>query len=362
MRRSDGRFLHLMLAVAAVTALSALASCGSEDVADTHAPSVRPVKLVVIEDADSQRANRYPAVIDATEMSELSFEAGGLLSALPVKDAMNVEKGALIARLDSGDFRSSVAQAEAQFGNADTVYQRAVRLAREDAIALSVLEERRSQRDVANARLDSARKALSDATLLAPFSGVIANVPVTRLQHVQAGQLIAVLMSKGALKATINVPARVIAQLKTRIRQGMSVILDAAPEIRIPAVFEEASLVADTKSQTYAVTLTFEPPDHLIILPGMTATVEVLSAPKKARGGKRRVAVPLAAVMSDGKARYVWVVKTKTMTVTRRSVTIEDGIGATVIVTDGLKSGETIAGAGAAYLAEGMKVRPWTPS
>jgi hypothetical protein len=48
------------------------------------------------------------------------------------------------------------------------------------------------------------------------------------------------------------------------------------------------------------------------------------------------------------------------MTVSKREVTVSDGIGETAIVTEGLEMGETIATAGASYLAEGMQVRPWT--
>jgi len=64
--------------------------------------------------------------------------------------------------------------------------------------------------------------------------------------------------------------------------------------------------------------------------------------------------------MSEGGQQYVWVVDPE-MVVSKRSVTVEEGIGETLLVTAGLAPGETIVGAGAAYLSEGMQVRPWTP-
>lgn len=357
MRTSEGIYMRMFLAVVAVTVL---AGCGTEEVDQPRKPSVRPVKLVTIAGAATEQSSRYPAVIDADQLSELSFQVSGLLKELLVQEAQDIERGALIARLDQRDFRSKVASAKAQFDNAKKEYQRAVRLAKGNAISRSVLEQRKSKRDVAKAQFDTAKKALSDTVLRAPFSGVIAQVPVKRLQNVQAGKLVAKLMSKGQLKATINLPARFIAQTPTREDKGAYVILDAAPENRIEATFRKATLVADATSQTYAITFTFKPPDNVIILPGMTATVELTSSPKDASAGNNRVSVPLAAVMSDGHAQYVWVVNNETMTVSQRSVTIEEGIGETVIVTEGLTPGETIAGAGATYLAEGMTVRPWT--
>ncbi len=357
MRTSEGIYMRMFLAVVAVTVL---AGCGTEEVDQPREPSVRPVKLVIIAGAATERSSKYPAVIDAAQLSNLSFQVGGLLKELPVQEAQEVERGAIIAKLDQRDFRSDMASAKAQYDNAEKEYRRAVRLAKEDAIARSVLEQRKSQRDIAKAQLDSAVKALNDTVMRAPFSGVIAQVPVKRLQNVQAGELVVTVMSKGELKATINLPARVIAQVRTHTKKGAYVFLDAAPKNRIEATFREASLIADATSQTYAVTFTFQPPDHLIILPGMNATVELVSSPKEASAQNSQVSVPLAAVMSDGNAQFIWVVNNQTMTVSKRKVTIEEGVGKSVIVTDGLKPGETIAGAGATYLAEGMKVRPWT--
>ena len=58
--------------------------------------------------------------------------------------------------------------------------------------------------------------------------------------------------------------------------------------------------------------------------------------------------------------QFAVVVNKKDMTVTKRNITLQEGIGETVVVTGGLNPGETIVGAGAVYLSEGMKVRPWS--
>lgn len=357
MRMSESKFLCLLPILVSV---AFLASCSKKQEDQPRESSVRPVKLLTIADANTVRSSRYPAVIDAARMSELSFQVGGLLEELPVKEAQSVEQGALIARLDQRDYRSKLDSIKAQFDNTEAEYQRAVRLAKEDAIARSVLEQRKSQRDVAKAQLDSAQKSLSDTELRAPFSGIIVKVPVENLQNVQSGQVVAMLMSEGGLEAAINLPARIIAQVPTREQRGAYVLLDATPEKRIEATFKEASLVADATSQTYVVTFAFERPEDLIILPGMNATVELVSSPKETAGVDCRVSVPLAAVLSDGSAQYVWAVDDETMRVSKRGITIEEGVGDMLIVTEGLKAGETIAGAGATYLSEGMQVRPWT--
>lgn len=349
-------FVSISISLVAITLL---ASCSEAAKDPTKKSSVRPAKLFTVGNAINKQTNRYPAVISAAKSSDLTFQVGGLLQELAVNETQQVKQGDIIAKLEQRDFKNQRDSAKAQFDNAEAEYQRAVRLAKQDAIAKNVLEQRKSQRDVAKAQLDTANKALSDTILRAPFSGVITNIPVKRLQNIQPGELIATLIISGSLEATVNLPASVIAKAKTRTNQSAFVILDVAPQNRIPAKYKEAVLEADAISQTYAVTYTFTPLEELIILPGMNATVELTSSSKKTLQSGN-VSVPLAAVMSEGTQQYLWVVNSNDMTVTKRNITIQEGIGETVIVTQGLTAGETIVGAGAAYLAEGMKVRPWT--
>jgi len=349
-----------------LTTLIFAASCGREDADQVREPKVRPVKLITLSGASDLQLARYPAVLDAAQLSELSFQVGGLVAEIAVVDSQEVQAGDVIASLDQRDFQSQVTSARAQFENAEEEYQRAVRLSQADAIARSVLEQRKSQRDVARSQLDTAEKALADTVILAPFSGVVAQVPIRERQSISAGQIVATLIGTenlggaGIVEATVNVPASVIARSQEAENRKAFVLLDAAPDTRIEATFKSASLLADSTSRTYAVTFTFDPPGNLVVLPGMHATLELSQARRTTDSQSQRVSVPLSAILSDGTARYVWIVDQDSMTVSKREVTISDGIGDSAVVTEGLALGETIATAGASYLAEGMQVRPWT--
>lgn len=344
----------------ALVVLIVTVSCGSEDNGPAREPVVRPVKLMTLSPASDVQTARYPGIVDASRFSELSFQVSGLIEELAVVEAQQVAEGDLIARLDQRDFQSQAQAALAQFQNAEEEFQRAVRLANEDAIARSVLEQRQTQRDVARAQLDSAEKALDDSVIRAPFAGVVAQISVRESESVAAGRMVAALMGQGALEVEIDVPAKVITESLEVENRGAFIILEAAPDNRFEATFKEADLLADTASQTYSVTFTFSPPENLVILPGMNVTVELTEARRLETGDTNRTAVPLSAIASDGAGTYVWVVDQDTMTVSRRDVTVADGIGETALVTEGLSMGEVIATAGASYLADGMQVRPWT--
>ena len=337
-----------------------LSACDSEPEISSETPTVRPVKLVAVDAAATIAMQKSPAVVGANRLSELSLQVGGKLQAFPVKEAQQLERGDLIAKLDQRDFESALASAKAQYQNASQEYKRAVRLAEEDAIARNVLEQRKAQLDVSKAQLDQAEKALADSSLRAPFRGVVAETLVKKLQTVSPGEVVIKLMAQDLFKATIDLPASFVARLpkqesKDENRQAF-VLLDAAPNQPIKAEFKEATLIADTASQTYAVTFTFPPPANLTVLPGMNATVELS---RNNATATTRVAVPLDAVSSDGDSNYVWVVDKDSMAVSKRVVTVEEGVGKMLVVTKGLETNETIVGAGAAYLSEGMKIREW---
>jgi RND family efflux transporter MFP subunit len=340
-------------------ALLFIASCEKDKVEPTRDPAVRPVKLVTLTSTSDVQTSKYPAVIDAEAFSELSFQVPGLIEEVAVVNGQQVEQGDLIARLDQRDYKSQLASARSQFQNAEAEYQRAVRLLEQDAIARSVLEQRHAQRDVSKAELDTAEKAMADTVLRAPFTGVVVQVPLRERTTVSAGEVVAAIMSSAVLEANIDVPASVIARSQETETLSSFVILDAAPENRIEATYKEAMLLADTVSQTYQVTFTFTPPTDLVVLPGMNAIVEVIEVRKSEEGATQRISVPLSAIVSDGESRYVWVVDQESMTVSRRKVTVADGIGEIAVITEGLALDETIATAGASFLAEGMQVRPW---
>ena len=341
----------------ALAFLAVIGCSGNEP--DQERKIVRPAKLIKVEASRSVRTVKYPAIIEATSSAEVTFQVGGLLKELPVRAGQRVEKSALIARLDQRNLRNELATAEAQFDKAESAFLRTERLLAENATSRRVFEQAQSERDVARATLDTARKRLEDTTLRSPFSGVIAAVHVEQFQNVAAQEPIVTLQTTGTAEAVFQVPARLVATSGQFETEETVVVLDAAPDVRIPAVFQSAATEADPETQTFLVKFAFTPPANLVVLPGMTGMVESRLRFTRDGGLAELPGVPTSAVLSDGEARYVWVVDKDTMTVSRREVTVAPGVGESLAVLDGLEEGEVIVGAGASYLHEGMQIRPY---
>lgn len=338
-------------------ALLALAGCGGNDL-DPVAKTPRPAKLLTLTEASTEQSNSLPAVVRSVRSTDLAFQVGGQIVEWNAIDGQPFRRGQVLARLDARSFQAALEQAEAQYNNANSEYERALRLIEEDAISRSVVESRDAQRQVAKASLDTARKNLSDTVLRAPFNGFVGLTNVEQFQNVGPQQTVLVLQSQ-AVEAIVNVPASFVLN-SNRVRYFNTFVeLDAAPGRRFAATFREATGQADSSTQTFEGHFSFAPPADLVVLTGMTATLFFDTEEVGVEEDKLGVSVPLAAIMTEGNARYVWAVKGRERTLERRDVTVAEGVGEMLTVTDGLEVGDTIVAAGGTYLQAGDPVRPW---
>lgn len=335
--------------------------CSEQAKVSEVAKSPRPVKLITIEDAGVARSLTYPATIDAVQSSKLAFQVSGKLEALNVIAAQDVAQGDQLASLEKRAFNNQLSSANAQYEAALSDYERGKTLAKNGVISTRELEQLKSKKEVAESSFDSAKKALSDSTLLAPYNAVVAAVPVKNLENVNSGQHIVTLFGKGQMEAIVNIPASIVATVDASTDRQVFVILEAAPESHIHATFRRANLEADTASQTYEVRFAFTAPEGLNILPGMNASLRIDFAGLKGTTSSL-VSVPTFAIFQENGQHFVWKVASSDMSVTKTLVTVQDGIGEKLVVIAGLASGDVIVGAGANYLTEGIVVRPWTKS
>lgn len=328
----------------------------AEEITDTP---LRAVKLAKVEQANSSLKNVYPASIRSVRTTDLAFQVSGRITQWRALEGKSFRKGQVIARLDPRSFTNAVTQAEAEFRNAKSEYDRALRLIEEDAISQSVVESRLASREVAAAALDSARKDLADTVLRAPFSGVAGQTYVEQFQSVQAQSPIVSLQSN-QVEAIIDVPGSFVVNVP-RMRSIEAVVeLDAAPGQQFPATFREAAGQADSSTQTFEAKFTFTPPRSLLVLNGMTARVLTSAEAYGMKSvQKDKLSVPLSAVFQDDGETYVWVVKPVERTISRRAITTLSSVGTQIIVSEGVTEGETIVAAGGAYLNEGERVQQW---
>ncbi|MGJ8663124.1 MAG: efflux RND transporter periplasmic adaptor subunit [Marinicella sp.] len=342
--------------IISLIAFSTLIGCQEEQ--DTPLePTVRPIKFFGVTESSEQKTSQFPATVTAANTSELSFQVAGQIIEFDLNESDEVVEGQVVARLDDSDYRNQYNAVKAQYDNALAEYERSQNLLTQDAIAKNVVEQRKSQLDVFKAQLDTAREALDDTVLTAPYSGVVSSVAVEKFQNIQPLATVVTIINEKALEANVNIPASVLSRSPGSDIVSATITFDSVPGLELPASFKEIELAADATTQTYLVKFKFDAPTDALILPGMNGNLTVVSADKD--NSSKSILVPMSSIQSSGDQSYVWLIDQSSMTVSRKDIDIRTAVGAMIPVIDGLQVDDVIAASGSAYLAEGMKVKKW---
>lgn len=328
---------------------------------------VRPVRMITISELHGGDTLSYPGEIQGAQNVNLAFEVSGRIIEMPAQEGIEVTKGQLLARLDPADFQAGLDAAEARFRQSKETFDRFSEVFERGAISLQELDNRRRQFEVDQANLASAQKAVADTALRAPFTGRIGRTFVDNFTNVQAKQQILLLQDLTELEVVVNVPEQdwlrakpglTLAQQTERVKPEVS--LSTLPDRTFPAAVTEIAASADPVTRTFAARARFDPPDDVIILPGMSATVTI-RVPQDLTTSETTVLVPANSVVGgDDGGSYVWKISGDPLTAKLAPVTVGQLTGSEIEVLEGLESGDRIAVSGVQHLADGMQVSELT--
>lgn len=347
-----------------ITCIFLLCGCGD----DNKAPKVEPprfVKSVQLGDIKTQQEKNYPAIASATQKVELAFQVPGQIIKFPVAKGQIVETGTILAELDPRDYQHDLDEKEAILEQTSRDYARFQELLRTDSIARVRVDAKKADFQVAKAQKASSQKALDDTKLRAPFDGVVADKFVENFENIKAKQSILSLQDISFVEFIINVPEQDIFNVDqiVGITPGElgplvgSIRLESLPNKNFPVHLKEYATESDPNTQTYEITLIMENPDHVNILPGMTASFIPDADPNK----EGIFLVPITAVFTDhDKKNYIWIIGDDA-TVKKIPVEIGPMEKDYIQIKTTEQYGTPIVTAGTHYIQEGMKVRTQQP-
>lgn len=252
----------------------------------TQTPQAReerplPVLAYAIEAATARETVRAVGSLMADETVVIRPEIAGRITHLDVRDGAKVEAGVVLARLDDGERRARLRQAEAEAALMEERLQRAERLFAQNFLAEQAVIDARQNLAQARARLDEARAALDKTVLRAPFAGQLGLRQVSPGAWVKEGQDIVTLAKVDRLKLDVRVPEIHLAQL-AGLRE-LSLSVDAWPGRRFIARILAIDPAVDAQSRTLLVRAAVDNRDGAL-KPGMFARVEAeLPAPAGVR-------------------------------------------------------------------------------
>jgi multidrug efflux system membrane fusion protein len=326
-----------------------------------RAEEIRPVRAIVLSASNVDINAEFSGEVRARIESRLGFRVGGKITSRKVDVGTVVKRGQVLMQLDPQDLRLSQAQSRATLRAAETTrdlakaeLKRYQELRTKNFVSQAVLDEKLSAFNAAQANVDSAQAGYFGqtnqagyATLVADVDGVVTAVDAEVGQVVSPGTPVVRVAKAGEKEIVIGLPEDKVETL--RKVADVTVRLWARPDTVIPGKVREVSPVADPATRTYAVKVSI-PDSAADVKLGMTALVQFSSTTPTAQ-----IRVPLSALHHEGDKTSVWVVDSGVV----RLVPVQlSGVADNdVLVTSGLKAGQTIVTAGVNLLKAGQKIK-----
>lgn len=320
----------------------------------------RPVKLYTVSSSHDELTYRYPGSVSSIKETILAFEVPGKITKLEVKEGEFVNRGQVLAEIDSRDYEAQLDSANSDLGVAESDYQRYEKAYKSNAVTSQALQQAKRNMDVARSAYNQAKKALMETKIMAPFSGRIVSKEIEPFATVHAKQPIMHLHSESAFEMIVNVPEsdwaqgnRVNSADEIKLENQLLVTLSAMPNQNFVGSITEFSGRADRVTRTYTVRVAFDVPDNVPVSSGMTGHV-VYTLPKQS---STEISIPLDAIVgaSDNSA-FVWLYDSSAGTVNKRVVELGKITNDKAFVTSGLSKGDQIAMSGVHHLYDGYPV------
>lgn len=354
--------LIVLVAMAALSAYGRTTVGGRATVEQAVAPSPGASLTVSVEKVRSESiASSISATgtVAAWQEATVGAEASGLkLTEVLVAEGDHVRAGDVVARLDASVLKAQLAeqkaavdQAQATLDTAVSAAARADRLLASNAISTETAEEKatavktgRAQVEQAKAAADKLQAELDQATIRAPFDGIVSSRPAVAGSIVQAGTELMKIIRDGRLEVGVLLPEKQLPAIS--VGQAASVV-DASGRIFAGSVSSIAQTVSST---TRLATVYVALGEGSGLRPGMFARVSIASA-----AAQRLSVAETALVWQDGKP-MVFVVDAAGKA-GARPVTVGARQNGRVAVESGLSEGDPVVIAGAGFLGDGNLVR-----
>jgi len=337
-----------------------LASCKPD--AKVEAPEIRPVRTITAAKGEVGETVVLTGHVQAEDEPAFAFRIAGRMIERPVNVGDRVKAGQVLAKLDpenelnalrSAEAALVAAQGQLTYARGDFERQRQLLAnghtprARFDQ-SQNALQSAQSQVDDAEARLRIARDRVSWTTLEADAPGTVTARGAEPGEVVQAGQMIVRLARQGGRDAVFDVPAQLLRSAPSD--SEITVRLTDDPSVMATGRVREVAAQADPVTRTFEVKVGLsDPPEAMRLGATVTGSVKLESEPV--------IAIPASALTELNRQPAVWIVDPKNLTVSMRNVELVRHDPGTVVIAEGLETGDIVVTAGVQALHPGQKVR-----
>lgn len=306
------------------------------------------VETTEVRRMDLQSTVSATGTLRPVDSVEVSSKITARIKNVLVKENERVSAGQIVATLDGKDYEARREQAQYKVANAKAKYDRVSYLYRIGANTEAEYEDAVYNYDTALSNLEVTESDLAETVITAPMDGVVVGEPQTPgTMAVQGTSNPTVIMRIADLsKKQIRAKVDETDIGNVRVGQEAAFTVNAFPKQKFTAKVSKISQTDVTTSWDsssgssvsvvyYYVTLDVSDPDNLL-LPGMTAQVDIVTADKPGA-----LALPIAALKANAGGAYVLLVQPDGRTV-QQSITTGIYSDEYVEILEGLSEGDRV--------------------
>ncbi len=327
--------------------------------ASAQEPAVK-ADTVQVGEAKVPRFLTLTGSLTAYEDSDVAAGAAGKVLSVHVERGSVVKKGDVLVRLDARassasleEARAQVALAKSQQALANADCERNEKLFGSGTISTADHDRAQAQcRNAAaqlasaNARLTMLELNVSDATIRAPFDGVVSERVVSVGEYVRQDSKVVTLVALDPLRLSLTVPESSASFV--RKDQSVEFTLTAAPDVvhKTKVSFVGPALRSGTRD---LVVEALVPNKDRSLLPGQFATAKVQL------GEQQLPVVPRTAVLEEGARRKLFVVSDGRLE--ERFVQVSESTADLLGVMAGVRVGERVVAVAREDLRDGQRLQ-----
>ena len=284
--------------------------------------------------------------IEANEQIELRTEVSGIIRLINFEEGARVSKGQLLLKMDDRELQAQLSQAGTRQQLASQTEQRASQLLNKEAISTEEYEVAKADLESLKAQTNLVQAQLSKTKILAPFSGKIGLRSVYIGQFIGSDQIIASLVNTDPVKITFALPEKYAQQVK--LNSEISFTVSGNSKVFMAKVYAlEPSI--NTNTRTLQIRAKAANGDGALI-PGLFAKVILpLAAIENA------ILIPSEAIIPVQRGKKVFILSNglaKDVMIETESRTDKH-----VLVTNGLKPGDTVLTSGIMMIKKDTKIK-----
>lgn len=280
-----------------------------------------------------------------TELN-IAAQAQGQITSLNIKLGQYMIKGSIIAAIDNELKQLAVKNAWINGPKLKRDLERFQNLYNGGTVTEQQLEDAANAYESAKIQLEQAEKQLADATIEAPFSGVITQKFVEKGSFVNLGSPVASIIDISKLKVKINVSESNIYQIKTG--DQAIVTTEIYPGTEFSGLVTFVSDRGD-ESHNYPMEVKITNNKKHPLKAGTFVNVKI-----KVPGAAKALFIPREALVGSIQDASVYVAENGKARL--KKITVKNNVGADLQVLSGLTEGDSIIVTGQINLEDGKEI------